>query len=208
MLPDIHEYLISIDPSAWGYLLLGFGAFVEYVFPPFPGDVVVVSGAVLAGSSGWSSWLVILVTILGSLAGMGIDHAFGNWVHIHDAGWRERHRLWARIGRGIDRLLPLYRKHPKTLLVLNRFMPSVRALIFVAAGMEKTPRRLVIGLGGLSALVWMLLLFLIGYLVGRDFEELVGWVERWSITAGILLALAIAVWLWRQFHPSRRGSRN
>lgn len=199
----IQDYLTGIEPSFFGYALLALGALAEYVFPPFPGDVVVVSGAVLAGTAGWSPILVILVTLVGSLLGMVLDQAFGSWVRAHDAGWRQRHALWARIGRGLDRLLPLYRRHPKTLLVLNRFMPSVRALIFVAAGMERSPRLQVIGLGGLSALLWLLLLFLIGYLVGRDFEELSRWVERWSLAAGIVLALALAWWLWRQFHPRR-----
>src|SRR4030042_1435074 len=58
-------------------LILFVATLVEYVFPPFPGDLIVVLGAWYA-VEGAISWPVALVSVtLGAVAGAWIDYRIG-----------------------------------------------------------------------------------------------------------------------------------
>src|SRR5687768_13833195 len=60
-----------------GYLALFLASLIEYVFPPFPGDTVVLLGGVFA-ARGQRPWFwVLLVVTAGSVVGSAIDYFIG-----------------------------------------------------------------------------------------------------------------------------------
>jgi membrane-associated protein len=190
----------------WAPAVLFFATFVEHVFPPFPGDLLVVLGAWYA-VHGQLSWPMLLVfSTAGALAGAWVDH-----------------RVGVALGRRLERraahsrLLPperlaafeaAYRRWGSWLLVFNRFMPGIRAFLFLAAGASGLPAGRVVLLGGLSALIWNTLLLAAGGLLAKNVDELVGLVDRYMLAAGALLALAalllVARALWRRSRARRR----
>jgi len=201
-LRDLAELLThaAAVTGPWAPLVLFLATFVEHVFPPFPGDLVVVLGAWYA-VQGELSWpLLLLFSTAGALAGAWVDHRAGAWLG---------YRLDLRSGR--SRLLPTerlaafeaaYRRWGLWLILLNRFMPGIRAFIFLAAGASGLPVRRVVALGGLSALAWNALLLLAGGLVAHNLDELVSLVDRYMKAAGAALVLAalllLARALWRR----------
>jgi len=190
----------------WAPAVLFGAAFIEHVFPPFPGDLLVVLGAWYAVHGGLPWWVLLVAATAGAVAGAWIDHAIGV------ALGRRLDRTLAGAGgaaTGWNRLLSAsqleafeaaYRRWGVWLLLFNRFMPGVRAFLFVAAGTSGLPRGRVLLLGGLSAAVWNALLLLAGGLLARSAEELVSLVERSTMVTGGLMAaaaLALAVrFLW------------
>jgi membrane protein DedA with SNARE-associated domain len=177
---------------------------LEYVFPPFPGDLVVVLGA-WYGVQGGRSWVVLFAAVTaGAVAGAWIDHRIGAAL-----GRRVDVRVARRSALGAERLARFeasYRRWGPWLLVANRFFPGVRAFIFVAAGASGIPLRRVLLLGGISAALWNALLLAAGALVAENADELVALADRYTRGAWVVLgaaaALAVAVLLWR-----RRGGR-
>ncbi len=196
-LQDLTELLAraAAVTGPWAPLVLFGATFVEHVFPPFPGDLLVVLGAWYA-VQGQLSWpMLLLAGTLGSLAGAWVDHRVGAWLG---------HRLDLRSGR--SRLLPTerlaafeaaYRRWGPWLILFNRFMPGLRAFIFLAAGASGLPVRRVVVLGGLSALAWNALLLLAGGLLAHNLEELVSLVDRYMRVAGAALLLALVLLLLR-----------
>ena len=188
----------AAESGPWAPAVLFGAAFIEHVFPPFPGDLLVVLGAWYA-VHGELSWpMMLAVTTAGAVAGAWVDYRLGAWIGA---------RLERRAGRSRlltpARLLAFdvaSRRYGPWLLLLNRFMPGVRAFLFVAAGTSGLPRGRVLLLGGLSAAVWNALLLLAGGLLARSAEELVSLVERSTMVTGGLMAaaaLALAVrFLW------------
>jgi membrane-associated protein len=190
----------AVVTGPWAPAVLFGATFVEHVFPPFPGDLLVVLGAWYAvqGELSWS--LLLLCSTAGAVAGAWVDHRAGAWLG---------HRLDLRSGR--SRLLPTerlaafeaaYRRWGLWLVVFNRFMPGIRAFLFLAAGASGLPVRRVVVLGGLSALVWNALLLLAGGLLAHNMDELVSLVDRYMRVAGALVAVAalllLARVLWRR----------
>jgi membrane-associated protein len=193
----------SSSPGILEYSILALGALLEYVFPPFPGDVVVLLGAFLVGRYGWSLPVVFLVVGIGSAVGLSLDYAFGVWVRKRDPAWRVKHRWWARLGTSIDRFDVFYRRWGPLCIAANRFVPAVRAIFFVGAGMAGVRYVIVLVLGLLSAALWNVLLLAVGVSVGHNWERLKTFLRSyttvaWIVGAVVLVAIAMGVAIRRR----------
>jgi membrane-associated protein len=188
-----------------------FGAtLVEYVFPPFPGDLVVVLGAWWA-VQGELSWPAAFEAVTaGALVGAWIDWRIGRWI---GRRLEERATLPFVVHRVLtaDRLARFeasYRKWGGLLIAANRFLPAVRAFLFVAAGAARVPLRKVLLLGALSAIAWNALLLAAGAFLARNLDELVAWFDRYTRAASTLVAAALvalaATWALRRRAARRR----
>ncbi len=94
-----------------------------------------------------------------------------------------------------------FRRHGPVYLVLNRFVPGIRPFFFIAAGMAGMRARAVLFYGSLSALLWNLALIGAGMLLGANLYALLGWVERYSLVAGLLVVVVILFFVirwWRR----------
>ena len=199
----IREYLESAgsSPGLLEYAVLALGAMLEYVFPPFPGDVVILLGAILVGKYDWSMPAVCVAVSAGSALGLSLDYAFGVWVRHRDASWRAKYRLWARLGNSIDRFDAFYRRWGALCILVNRFVPAVRAIFFVGAGMAGIQYWKTLVLGLASAMIWNLLIFVVGVSVGNKWDDLRAVLGTYSTVAwiiGIVAGLAVAVWWLRR----------
>lgn len=202
----------GVDPlllvsGPWLLVLLGGAALVEYVFPPFPGDTVTLLGAVLAVRGEASPAAVLAVVTAGSAVGASLSYAAGVWIRAR--GPRPAGGPLARLlsPELLARAAVQYRRWGLWLVLVNRFIPATRSLIFVFAGMSGLRFLPTLLVGTLSAAVWNTLLILAGFAVGANLEALQQAVTRWNLWVWTVLAVAVlaggAVWLVRR---RRRGS--
>jgi membrane protein DedA with SNARE-associated domain len=172
-------------------LVLFAATFVEHVFPPFPGDLLVVLGAWYV-VNGQISWVAAFVSVTaGAVAGAWVDYRIGAAL-----GRRLEHRLADRnpaLEAKLAKFEASYRRYGDWLLVLNRFFPGVRAFLFVAAGVSGIPLRRVLVLGGLSAAAWNVLLLALGGLVANNVEELVALLRRYTRAAWMVFGAAALI---------------
>jgi membrane-associated protein len=176
-------------------LILFFASCIEYVFPPFPGDLVVLFGAWYA-AHGELSWpATFLWVTLGALVGAAIDYRIGAWLapRVNRRAAEGGHPFAEKLAR----FEVSYRRWGGWLLVFNRFMPGIRAFLFVAAGAAGIPLRRVLLLGGLSACAWNALLLAAGAFAARNVDELVLLFERYTNVAWFLLSAVALVLLGR-----------
>lgn len=186
MVQGLTRVLAETGPFAPAILF--FATSVEYLFPPFPGDLLLVLGAWYA-SRGALSWpATFLWVTAGALTGAWINYRIGAWL---------APRLNRRAAAGghpfaekLARFEVSYRRWGGWLLVLNRFMPGVRAFLFVAAGAAGIPLGRVLLLGGISACAWNALLLSAGAFAARNLDELVHLFKTYTSVAWALLAAA------------------
>ncbi|MFL5312347.1 MAG: DedA family protein [Myxococcales bacterium] len=185
-------------------LVLFLASFLEYVFPPVPGDAVAVLGGWYA-THGGLSWTVLFCALsVGALAGTAFDWRLGRWV-----GARLDDR--AAVGRldraRLERFERAYRRWGGLLLVANRFLPGIRAFFFLAAGAAGIPLWKVLLYGGISAVLWNVLLLGAGVLLAKNEMELVTLFARYDTVAWIVVlaacAIAAVVWLRRRARRQR-----
>lgn len=203
---DLQEIIDAVRawPTFVTYGALWFGAFVEYVFPPFPGDTVVVAGAVLVTAFGWSLWPVLALVTAGAVMGALADLWVGRW--LQRTGRIARMRpSWREAIDGVSRQ---FVRHGPWYLVMNRFVPGVRAFFFIAAGVAGLRASAVALWAGLSALLWNALLLLVGWLLGDNIDEIETLLSRYTAIVLGLLALVAAFLIWRFIRARRAKARS
>ena len=189
----LSEALVRTGPAAPAILFLG--SLIEYVFPPFPGDTLVVLGAWYA-VNGKISWPLAFVAVTsGAVVGAWIDYRIGV-------------ALGAALERGAMRRGPITLEHVRRVeagyarfgawfLLANRFLPGIRAFLFVGAGAARLPVGKVLLWGGISAAAWNALLLLVGAYLVSNVSEFVAWLERYTALAWGFIAVAAALLLAR-----------
>jgi membrane protein DedA with SNARE-associated domain len=184
----LSEALAETGPAAPAILFLG--SLVEYVFPPFPGDTLVVLGAWYA-VNGKISWPVAFVAVTaGAVVGAWIDYRIG--VSIGAALERGAKRRGLVTLEHVRRVEAGYARWGEWFLLANRFLPGIRAFLFVGAGAARLPVGKVLLWGGISAAAWNALLLLVGALLVSNLSEFVHWLERYTAVAWVLMAVVAA----------------
>jgi membrane protein DedA with SNARE-associated domain len=215
---------IADQGGPFGFLLIAGSAMIEYLFPPFPGDTVTLFAAILITAYGWSFFGVFGAVMAGSLLGSLLAFYLGRWLRT-----RRARRLAARAddaasteageaaaadeapgappeeSAALDRLVAGFRRHGAAYLVLNRFLPGVRSLFFVAAGMADMRPLPVLVYSAVSAAAWNLAIIALGSALGANFDTLVAWVERYTTVVWVVIAVAVTIWVWRLLRSRRRS---
>lgn len=151
------------DQFFWMALIV---VFVEcgLLFPILPGDsLLFATGLFIAGGD-------ISVNLGVALIGL-VAAAFAGNVVGYEIGRALGHPLYERDGRFLkreyfDRTRAFFDKHGRGALVLGRFVPIVRTFITVVAGVTEMERRRFWLWSFLGALLWVVLLTLLGYFLG------------------------------------------
>lgn len=186
--------LVSQHEGLVGYSVLFLSALIEYVFPPFPGDTVTLFGAFLITAQGWSLLGVFGSVLGGSAAGAYLAFRFGRWVKRRQLEGEHKH---PRTQAAVNRLVERFQRHGEAYIVLNRFLPGLRALFFVAAGMAGMRTVWVMVWAIASATLWNLLIVAVGTSVGANFEELLAFLRTYSRLVWTGLGLLGGAWIVR-----------
>ena len=196
---------VGREDSLGGWLALAGAAAIEYLFPPFPGDFITIVAAVLVTAASWSAFGVLSALMVGSMLGAALTFELGlRW-----ARRRKVHPPVAGAAAGaLDRLVEGFRRHGAAYLVLNRFVPGIRSLFFVAAGLAGMRRGPVLLFAGISALLWNLGLFALGAALGSNLDRLEHWMATYTAASiaviVVILGLAVGVTWWRRRRKRKR----
>ena len=192
---DLQEILEAIRavPPWITYTVLFLGAFIEYVFPPVPGDTVVVAGAVLVTAFGWNLWPVLALVTAGAVVGSLVDVWVGRWL-VRSGRLARMRPKWRR---GIGKVVAGFERHGAVYLAVNRFLPGIRAFFFVAAGVAGLRTGVIVLWSTISALAWNGLLVVAGWALGANLDTLETVLTRYTIAVWIVLGLVLAFVIWK-----------
>jgi membrane protein DedA with SNARE-associated domain len=200
MLPRVEDVLLRL-----GYPGLGFLMFVESVFPPIPSELIMPFAGYLCGKGELSFPLVIAVGTLGSLAGQLPLYFLGRRV----GGERlrrfaERHGAWLTLSPAdLERAEGWFARHGGKAVFLCRFVPGLRSLISIPAGMMRMHLIPFLTVSALGGALWNTLLAAAGRALGQRYAA----VDVWLSPVGYaVLAVASGVYVLRVVQL-RRGTR-
>lgn len=189
----------------WGVLFL---IFIENVFPPIPSELILVFGGFFTTTTSLTPvWMIVAATV-GALIGAVVLYGIGLYFDRERLeSWVERYgkRIYLKIDdvhmadRWFDRFGP-------KLVFFGRFIPVVRSLISVPAGMSNMPFLKFLTLTTLGTLIWNTVLIYIGVYVGENWQVWLGYIETYSHAMYVVLGLAIiafVVWIVRAISKRR-----
>lgn len=202
-LTDALLAFVADTNNPMGLTIIGLSAMVEYIFPPFPGDTITLAGAVLITSHGWSFVWVFGVVMLGSVVGSMVDFYIGRRLET-----RSSHKEQSERNQTVQKLIRKFERHGAVYLVINRFLPGIRALFFVAAGMAGMRPAAVLFYSAVSSALWNLGLIALGSALGLEFESMKELATNYSVVVWIALAVVATVLITRALLRRRRAPKD
>jgi membrane protein DedA with SNARE-associated domain len=110
----------------------------------------------------------------------------------------------------LDAMIERFRRHGPAFLIVNRFVPGLRAIALVAAGMSGMRTRPVLIYAAISSALYNLALMALGAVLGANLDELRGFVSTyttWSLVIVVAISLVItAVVLLRRRKRRREAT--
>jgi membrane protein DedA with SNARE-associated domain len=176
------------------YLFLFLNAMFESIFPPYPSDAFVLVFSFLAGRGYYDAYLVYSLTVVGSIVGIML---------IYHIGMRYGDGLLLFISRSflrrifpvrlVDRARKKFRERGDLILLLNRFIPGMRAPIGFAAGMSGVKRSKFFIYIAISVIVWNAFLITVGFYVGASWDEASLFLRNYTVIAALILVVVLIV---------------
>lgn len=196
------QRFLTANEGPLAYVVLGASGAVEYLVPPFPGDLLAVFGIFLAVTAKYNLPLVYLMLNLGATLGGLASYALGRWLRSHPQRWPQLlHQGTGR--RALDAILKRFERHGSVYLLVNRFVPVLRSLFFVGAGLAGLPLKQVAAMGFAGAALWNALLLAAGIFAGHNWRRVGILLQQYTlVSVGCLLLIAIVWWI----KASRRSS--
>lgn len=176
--------------SLSGLLLVALFAWLEYVFPPSPGDSTMLFAFFLAGQGVLSLPAVAVAALAGSVLGAMTAYAIGARL---GRGYFFLRSAWAR--DELRRIEGWFARRGARLLLVNRFLPGVRGFFLYAAGIGRLGLRPALVYSTASNVLWVALLAWGGMNLGSSWEEVRGVFRRyvWGIAAFLTVYVILAV---------------
>lgn len=184
--------------NQFGYLGIVLLIAIENIFPPIPSEVILTFGGFMTTYSNLTVFLVIAFATIGSILGAIILYGIGRLLN--------RQRLERLLDSKIGKLLHFkkedvfnsekwFMKHGNIAVFFCRFIPIVRSLISIPAGMTKMRFNIFILLTLAGTVIWNTVLVCLGAAFGSSWEEIVKFFNTYSeitlITICIVFILAI-----------------
>lgn len=193
MVETLDSWLREVGP--WGYLALFLASLIEYLVPPFPGDTVVLLGGLYAVRGERSLALVFLSTVLGGGVGVSAMYGVGRLVATRVEQSFEGRVLFGFTHAHIRAAQERMRTHGTVLLLVNRFLPTFRTVLFVGAGAARMGFWRVLALGVVSTSLWNAFLLGVGYALGGNAERVEAFFVdyRRAVFAVMVAAFALLV---------------
>ncbi len=151
-------------------LFILLSALMEYVFPPYWGDLVVLLGFFLAGQSEIqvSPWTIFVAALAGSVLGSAAAFLLGRRYGLAIV---RRVVPWRPTGSR-QRMRELLDRFGEQFLVVNRFLPFIRGLMLFGAGAFKLRFASAMAYTTLSNLLWTAFLMTVGLLTAGNWEQI------------------------------------
>lgn len=200
------EEIILEILNDYGYVGIFFLIMIENLFPPIPSEVILTFGGFVTTRSDLSIIGVISASTLGSVVGAIILYGLGrifnaNRIEAFVAKWEKYLRISPK---DVQRATAWFRKNEKWTVFYCRFVPLIRSLISLPAGMARmnfTPFLLLTTLG---SLIWNAALILVGAYVGESWTSIVKFMDVYSNVAYVGLVVLFLAFLYWYFSKYRR----
>ncbi len=180
---------------------------VESSFIPFPSEVVIPPAVYVAseadsalcatGVYGVDVMLIVLFGTLGAMIGAIINYALSVWLGrliIYRFADSKIGHLCLLSGEKLEKAEAYFREHGNVSTFVGRFIPGIRQLISIPAGLSRMHFGWFLFYTFLGAFIWNCILALLGYIAHGQMDLIKEYSHELSIAILVLVGL-VAVYL-------------
>lgn len=200
----MQEFILSFMEQ-FGYLGVFLLITIENIFPPIPSEVVLLFGGFMTTYTQLNVVVMIIAATLGSLVGAIVLYYIGKILNKE----RLKKIVSGKIGKilrikmeDIDKADEWFDKKGNKTVFFCRFIPIVRSLISIPAGMSEMPmlKFLIYTIAGSA--IWNTVLIVIGNKVGENWVNILNIFEQYSnitlIVLVVIFVVGVSIFYWNK----------
>lgn len=185
---------VTTQPVVLIYLTVTIIAYVENIFPPIPGDLIVVFAGYLVAQGTLSPVLSLLLFTVASIAGFMSMYVVG--YYLEDA-IKKRKFAWLKFfdGEYLDKGMFWMMRYGNWVVLANRFLAGTRSIISISAGMARLNVAKTVISSGASAILWNGILLYAGWLVQTNWKLIGKYLSNYgTLTVAIIVLILVFKW--------------
>ena len=191
----MQEFIINIMNS-YGYIGVFLLILLENIFPPIPSELILLFGGFMTTYTKLNIIGMIISSTLGSLIGALLLYKIGTIFS------KEKLKILisGKLGRvlklknsDIDNANKWFTNEGKKTVFFGRFIPLIRSIISIPAGINKMNISKFITYTLLGSVIWNLVLIILGHIVGRNWKAILKIFKLYSRFSLLLLFILLII---------------
>ena len=189
----------------YSYLGIFFLIFVENIFPPIPSEVILLLSGFITSYTTLNVLLMIIFSSLGSLLGAILLYYIGKILNKD----RLKKIVRGKIGKvlflkekDIDKADIWFNTKGNKSVFFCRFIPIVRSLISIPAGISEMPIIKFIVYTFCGSLIWNTVLICLGHTLSDNWSIILDILDKYKIIA-IVIMLCIFIYVLYRFYKNK-----
>lgn len=182
------ENIIITCIEKFSYFGVLFLIAIENIFPPIPSEVILAFSGFIAKPLNLSIPLLIISSTIGSIIGAITLYYFGN-------------KLSDKLNASSS--IKIFKEKGIISILICRFIPILRSLISIPAGMFKVNMFIFLSLTTIGSLIWNSVIILIGSLLGNKWENISSILTTYKYLLVIIFAIYIIIKIIKKYKKKK-----
>lgn len=198
------DWIVQVIDSM-GYIGVTFLVTLEVVIPIIPSEIILPFSGFTASQGELSFVGVLVASTLGALLGALIIYYVAKLI-----GWERVDYITNRFGKyvgvkqkDIDKAGEYFDKYSNWVVLFGRFIPGVRSVVAIPAGLRSMPIFTFILLTIIGSFIWNLGLVTAGYLLGENYDRIEGYISPVSKIVLATIIIYVAYWVYTKYKKNK-----
>lgn len=192
LINDFLDRLFAYGPF-WIYVAIGVSSYIENIFPPFPGDLVTITGGALAAAGRLEAAGVFIAACLGGMSSAMTVYYLGR-KHGRQFFLNKNYKYFS--ANDINKMEAWLKRRGTLLLLFNRFVVGARTVIMLVAGLGNYRASRTFALISISFCIFNGILLFGGHLFIVNFDTIAHYFRLyekivWPMIIVVMAALVI-----------------
>ncbi len=205
----MQQFILHIIEQ-FGYFGVFFLILIENVFPPIPSEVILLISGFFSSYTSLSVFYMILASTLGSFLGAIILYYIGKIFNKE----RLKKIVNGRLGKilflkenDIDKADEWFDNKGNKSVFFCRFVPIVRSLISIPAGMSEMPMGKFIIYTICGSMIWNTVLICLGYRLGSNWEYVLTILDKYQMVVIVILVIMFGYVIIKFYRKKRKSKK-
>lgn len=205
----MQQFILHIIEQ-FGYFGVFFLILIENVFPPIPSEVILLFSGFFSSYTSLSVFYMILASTLGSFLGAIILYYIGKIFNKE----RLKKIVNGRLGKilflkenDIDKADEWFDNKGNKSVFFCRFVPIVRSLISIPAGMSEMPMGKFIIYTICGTMIWNTVLICLGYRLGSNWEYVLTILDKYQMVVIVILVIIFGYVIIKFYRKKRKSKK-
>jgi len=205
----MQQFILHIIEQ-FGYFGVFFLILIENVFPPIPSEVILLISGFFSSYTSLSVFYMILASTLGSFLGAIILYYIGKIFNKE----RLKKIVNGRLGKilflkenDIDKADEWFDNKGNKSVFFCRFVPIVRSLISIPAGMSEMPMGKFIIYTICGSMIWNTVLICLGYRLGSNWGYVLTILDKYQMLVIVILVIIFGYVIIKFYRKKRKSKK-